>query len=139
MKPAQSKTKAETRAKTKAKTKRKSKKSRRIQNVPRVVIVAKLPEPKPAGKEFNLRELGQRSSRIVEFPQMKGRTVQAVRFYTSADENTVSIRFSDRTQLSLHFEPALVLTASLFKVMRWDSETIKEWPAIHSAPRNPEH
>jgi hypothetical protein len=64
---------------------------------------------------------------------MKGRTGQHVCFYTSADENTVAIRFRNRTQLSLRFEPALVLTAEL---KRWD--TIKEWLLIHSEPRNPE-
>jgi hypothetical protein len=46
-------------------------------------------------------------------------------------------RFRDRTQLSLHFEPALVLTSSLLKLKRWDTDTIKEWPLIHSEPRNP--
>jgi hypothetical protein len=102
-----------------------------------VVIVSELPKRPEPGKEFDLKERGLPGRRIVEFPQMKGRTVQRVRFYTSADENTVAIRFHDRTQLSLRFEPALILSAELLKLHRWDTDTLKEWPLIHSEPRNP--
>ena len=122
-----------------AKNKRKGKKLRRIRKALTVQIVdelAKRPEP---GKEFDLKERGRRNNRILEFPQMKGRTVQTVRFYSSPDENTVSIRFRDQTVLSLYFEPALVLRSDLIKINRWDAETLKEWAAIHSTPRNPEH
>ena len=115
----------------------KNKKPRRSQNIPKVVIVSELPKRPEPGKEFDLKELGLPGRRIVEFPQMKGRTVQRVRFYTSADENTVAIRFHDRTQLSLRFEPALILSAELLKLHRWDTDTLKEWPLIHSEPRNP--
>ena len=122
-----------------SKTKRKSKRSRRIKNVPAVELVTRLPKRPEAGKEFDLRERGRRGSRIVEFPQMKGRTIQTVRFYSSPEENTVSIRFRDQTVLSLYFEPGLVLRSDLIKANRWDAETIKEWPPIHSTPRNPEN
>jgi hypothetical protein len=118
-------------------TKSKSKQPRRTPKRPTVEIVSELPKRPEPGKEFDLREQGEPGTRIVEFPQMKGRTVQRVRFYTSADENTVAIRFRDRTQLSLYFEPALVLRADLLKLNRWDADTIKEWPSIHSEPRNP--
>src|SRR4029077_14504130 len=131
MKPVQSKTKPKTRPSNK------SKKSRPSLRVPKVVMVDELPRRPEPGKEFDLRERGLPGRRVVEFPQMKGRMVQRVRFYTSPDENTVAIRFRDRTQLSLHFEPALVLTSSLLKLTRWDTDTIKEWPLIHSEPRNP--
>ena len=107
-------------------------------NVPKVVMVSELPERPEPGKEFDLKELSRlRHHRIVEFPQMKGRTVQRIRFYSSSDENTIAIRFRDRTQLTLSIEPALVLNADLLKMYRWDAETIKEWPPIHSEPRNP--
>jgi hypothetical protein len=135
MKPAQNKNKPKT--KTKRKRSGKIKKSRRKMTVPKVVYGAELPKPEP-GKEFDLRELSRLPHhRIVEFPQMKGRTVQRIRFYSSSDENTVAIRFRDRTQLTLSIEPALVLNADLLKMHRWDTETIKEWPPIHSEPRNP--
>jgi len=120
------------------KNKRKSKKPRRLRKAPTVQVVDELQKRPEPGKEFDLRERGRRSNRIVEFPQMKGRTVQTVRFYSSADENTVAIRFRDRTQLSLYFEPALVLRSDLLRLNRWDADTIKEWPPIHSEPRNPE-
>src|SRR5690242_5706369 len=94
MKPARSKTKP------KARLSNKSKRSRRSLRVPKVEIVDELPKRPEPGKEYDLRERGLPGRRIVEFPQMKGRTVQRVRFYTSADENTVAIRFRDRTQLS---------------------------------------
>jgi hypothetical protein len=100
-----------------------------------VAELPRLPEP---GKEFDLRERGKRGSRIVEFPQMKGREVQTVRFYSSADENTISIAFRDQHVLSLHFEPALILTSSLLKLNRWDTDMVKEWPPISSEPRNPQ-
>jgi len=132
MKPAHSKTK------TRTKPSGKGKKPRRKLNTPKVVIVSELPKRPEPGKEFDLKERGLPGRRIVEFPQMKGRTVERVRFYTSADENTVAIRFRNRTQLSLRFEPALVLSADLLKLGRWDTDTIKEWPSIHSEPRNPD-
>jgi hypothetical protein len=121
-----------------AKNKHKSKKPRRISKAPTVQIVDELPKRPEPGKEFDLRERGRRNSRIVEFPQMKGRTVQTVRFYSSPDENTVSIRFRDQTVLSLYFEPTLVLRSDLLKINRWDADILKEWPTIHSTPRNPE-
>jgi hypothetical protein len=120
-----------------SKTKRKSKKPRRIHKAPTVEIVSELPKRPEPGKEFDLREQGERGGRIVEFPQMKGREVQTVRFHSNTDENTVSIAFRDQHVLSLHFEPALVLTSSLLKLNRWDADTIKVWPPIHSEPRNP--
>ena len=118
-------------------TKNKSKKRRRMPKAPTVEIVSELPKRSEPGKEFDLKERGLPGRRIVEFPQMKGRTLQRVRFYTSPDENTVAILFNNRTQLSLRFEPALVLSAELLKLKRWDADTIKEWPLIHSEPRNP--
>ena len=118
-------------------TKNKNKKMRRMPKAPTVEIVSELPKRPEPGKEFDLRERGLPGRRIVEFPQMKGRTLQRVRFYTSPDENTVAILFNNRTQLSLRFEPALVLSAELLKLKRWDADTIKEWPLIHSEPRNP--
>jgi hypothetical protein len=129
MKPAKSK--------TKTKPSSKGKKPRRKMNVPKVVYGEPTERPEP-GREFDLKELARLPHhRIVEFPQMKGRTVQRIRFYSSADENTIAIRFRDRTQLSFSIEPALVLSAGLLKLHRWDTETIKEWPPIHSEPRNP--
>jgi len=96
------------------------------------------PEPPEPGKEFDLKELARLPHhRIVEFPQMKGRTVERIRFYSSSDENTIAIRFRNRTQLTFSIEPALVLRSDLLKMHRWDTETIKEWPPIHSEPRNP--
>jgi hypothetical protein len=132
MKPAQSKTK------TKTKPSSKIKKSRRKLNVPKVITVAELPERPEPGKEFDLKELARLPHhRIVEFPQMKGRTVERIRFYSSSDENTIAIRFRNRTQLTFSIEPALVLRSDLLKMHRWDTDTIKEWPPIHSEPRNP--
>jgi hypothetical protein len=118
-------------------TRNKNKKPRRSQNIPKVVIVSELPKRPEPGKEYDLKERGWRGRRIVEFPQMEGRKVQAVRFHSNAEENTVSIAFRDRTQLSLHFEQALVLRAELLKLKKWDPDTLKEWPPIHSEPRNP--
>jgi len=101
-------------------------------------VIQKSPTVTQSGKEFDLREQGSPGQRIVEFPQMKGREVQTVHFHSNADENTISIAFRDRHVFSFHFEPALVLTSSLLKLNRRDTDTIKEWPSIHSEPRNPE-
>lgn len=103
-------------------TKDKSKKPRRMRSVPTVEIVAELPRRPEPGKEFDLRERGKCGSRIVEFPQMKGREVQAVRFYSSAEQNTISIALRDKHVLSLHFELGLTLTSSLLKLNRWDTD-----------------
>jgi hypothetical protein len=128
MKPAHSKTKAKTKPTSKIK------KPRRKLNVPKVVYGAGLPKPPELGKEFDLKERGKRGSRIVEFPQLKGREIQTVHFYSSADENTISIAFRDQHVLSLHFEPALVLTSSLLKLNRRDTDILKECRRSTASP-----
>jgi hypothetical protein len=116
----------------------KNKKSTRRRKAPEVVIVSELPERRAPGKDFDLRERAVDGRRTVEFPQIKGRIVQNVRFYTSADQHTLSVRFRDRTILTLNFEPGFILRSNLTKPRNWELHTIKEWPRIHSAPRNPE-
>ena len=116
----------------------KNKKSTRRRKAPEVVIVSELPERRAPGKDFDLREREVDGRRILEFPHVKGRTVQTVRFYTSADQHALSIRFRDRTILTFNFEPGFILSSNLTKPQDWELHTIKEWPPIRSAPRNPE-
>jgi hypothetical protein len=93
---------------------------------------------KPAGKGFELRERGKPGSRIVEFPQMKGRTIRRILFYTSADNHALSIRFADRTRFTLTFEPGFILSSELVRDTKWDEQKIKQWPPFFTTPGNPE-
>ncbi len=116
----------------------KNKKSTRRRKAPEVVIVAELPERRAPGKDFDLREREVDGRRTLQFPHVKGRIVETVRFYTSSDQHTLSIRFRDRTRLTFNFEPGFILRSDLTKSKDWELHTIKEWPPIRNAPRNPE-
>lgn len=93
---------------------------------------------KTAKTSLDLIEEKRATGRIITFPGVRGRTIERVRLFTSTDDHAISISFEDKVVLDLSFEPGLVVSAKLADMKTGDFHTIKEWPPILSAPRNPE-
>ena len=66
-------------------------------------------------------------TRFVEFPHVKGRTVEKVEFYTTSRYHSITINFQDRTSLIFTVEPCFRLGAEFAEVKPDDIRTIQEW------------
>jgi hypothetical protein len=71
--------------------------------------------------------------RMVEFPEVKGKTLEAVKLYLENDDTSLSLVFSDKTHLYLDLEPGLTVRADLsdWKTHNW--RPIKSWPPFQRA------
>jgi hypothetical protein len=72
--------------------------------------------------------------RRVEFPEMKGRTVENIEFYTSPDYHSISVTFDDKTSLSLDIDPipAFIVTPMHEKWKGANARVLRRWPTIRS-------
>ncbi len=72
-------------------------------------------------------------SRMVEFPEVKGKTLEALKLYLENDDTSLSLAFSDKTHLYLDLEPGLTVRADLsdWKTHNW--RPIKSWPPFQRA------
>ena len=71
--------------------------------------------------------------RMVEFPEVKGKTLEAVKLYLENDDTSLCLVFSDKTHLYLDLEPGLTVRADLsdWKTRNWRG--IKSWPPFQRA------
>jgi hypothetical protein len=91
---------------------------------------SKSPEPKPA---FNLIERRFNGRRFVEFPQMKGKTVEKIELFTTQEYHSIDLHFADKTYVALVIEPCFALRAAYYDATG-ESDTISdEWVPVHSA------
>ena len=72
-------------------------------------------------------------TRFVDFPQMKGKTVEKIEFFTTSEYHSITIDFQDKTALTLTVEPCFLLGSEFSDIKTGNQETIHEWPLIHSA------
>jgi hypothetical protein len=70
--------------------------------------------------------------KLVQFPNMKGRTVEAIELDTSSDHHAVSVRFADKTELWLVLETGFTMRAEHVDMQTGDSRLLKRWPEIRS-------
>lgn len=87
---------------------------------------------KPSRKLRSRQKPGNSSNRIMEFPQARGRTVERVELVTNAEYHCVSIRFKDKTDLSLVINPSLTFNAEFSDWKTHDQRVLKRWPPIRS-------
>jgi hypothetical protein len=71
-------------------------------------------------------------ARLVKFPQVKGRTVEKVELSLDSDYHCVSIRFKDKTDLTVVIDPALTFQATYSEWMAGNQKVLKRWPVIQS-------
>jgi len=74
--------------------------------------------------------------RFVEFPGMKGRTVEKIELFTMSDYHSLTVYFQDKTFLSLVLEPSLLLDSHFSDVSTGDERIVKRWPTVRSATSN---
>jgi len=70
--------------------------------------------------------------RFVDFPQVKGKTIERIHLYTSTDYHCITIDFKDQTCLNLAIEPSFTINAELQQLKKGNIEVVAEWPPIHA-------
>ena len=73
-----------------------------------------------------------RRSRLVEFPEARGRTVERVELSTASDFPCVSIRFQDNTDLTVLVDPWLTFQVDYSKWKAGNQKILKRWPVFRS-------
>jgi hypothetical protein len=66
-------------------------------------------------------------ARVLEFPQARGRTVELVELIADTDYHCLSIRFKDKTDLSVVIDPMFSFRANFSDWKTHDQRVIKEW------------
>jgi len=69
---------------------------------------------------------------MVEFPQVKGRMVEKVQLFTSAECRSISIRFADKTDLRVVIDSWFTFQADHSDWRTGNQRVLKRWPAIRS-------
>ena len=72
--------------------------------------------------------------RFVDFPQVNGKTVERIHFYTATDYHSITIDFQDHTSLNLEIEPSFTINAELQQIEKGDTHTLAEWPRSGCLP-----
>lgn len=83
-----------------------------------------------AGRTRARRETS--NTRLVKFPQARGRTVEKVELSLDSDYHCVSIRFKDNTDLSVVIDPALTFQATYSDWKAGNQKVLKRWPVVRS-------
>ena len=68
-------------------------------------------------------------SRLVQFPEARGRTVEKVELSTDSDFPCISIRFQDKTDLTVMIDPCLTFSASYSDWKTGNQRLLKRWRA----------
>jgi hypothetical protein len=86
-----------------------------------------------AGKPPHLIEKKFPGRKFVEFPEMKGRTVEKIEVFTTPEYHSITIAFQDKTLLNLAVEPGFTLRGSLQSIRTGNARVLRRWPPILSA------
>jgi len=62
---------------------------------------------RPKLRSLQLKQRKSLHSRLVEFPSVKGRTVEKIEFLTMADSHSITIRFQDKLALGPEHRPRI--------------------------------
>ena len=90
-------------------------------------------KPKPSRVPFSLVERKFEGRKFVEFPQMKGKTLDKVELFTTPEYHSISLDFQDKILLALRIEPCFALQAAYSDFHTGDQEILEEWLPVHSA------
>jgi hypothetical protein len=92
----------------------------------------KQPASKTTQKPRRSPQRKARYSRLVEFPEARGRTVEKVELSTDSDFPCISIRFKDNTDLTFVIDPALTFQADYSGWKDGEQKVLKRWPVFRS-------
>ncbi len=82
---------------------------------------------------FNLVERRMDGRKSIEFPQMKGKTLDMITLDTTPEYHTIDLDFADGTTLALRLEPCFSLRATYSDPETGDQEIGENWLPVHSA------
>jgi len=71
-------------------------------------------------------------SRVVQFPEVRGLTVEKVVLSTDSDFPCVSIRFQDNTDLTVLVDPWLTFQVDYSRWKAGNQKILKRWPVFRS-------
>jgi hypothetical protein len=71
-------------------------------------------------------------SRLVQFPEARGRTVEKVELSIDSDFPCVSIRFQDKTDLTVVIDPWLTFQVDYSRWKAGNQKVLKRWPVFRS-------
>jgi hypothetical protein len=71
-------------------------------------------------------------ARVVQFPEVRGRTVEKVVLSTDSDFPCISIRFQDNTDLTVLVDPWLTFKADYSRWKDGNQKILKRWPVFRS-------
>jgi hypothetical protein len=71
-------------------------------------------------------------SRVVQFPEVRGLTVEKVVLSTDSDFPCVSIRFQDNTDLTVVIDPWLTFQVDYSRWKAGNQKVLKRWPVFRS-------
>jgi hypothetical protein len=73
-----------------------------------------------------------RTSRKLEFPQAKGKTVELVELSVAEDDYSITVRFEDKTALHFDVAPCVAVLSALEDWKTGELQVIKRWKPIRS-------
>ncbi len=79
-----------------------------------------------------LEERTHGPSRLMEFPEVKGRTVEKVELSADPDFPCFSIRFQDNTDLTVVIYPGLTFRVDYSEWKAGKQKMLKRWPVVRS-------
>jgi|SRR6267154_5357741 len=71
--------------------------------------------------------------KFIEFPGVKGRTVEKIEMFTAAEHHSITVAFQDKTVLVLALEPGFTLQVRLESLKSGNAKVIRRWRRIRSA------
>lgn len=71
-------------------------------------------------------------SRLVEFPEARGRVVEKVELSTDSDFPCISIRFQDNIDLTVVINPRLTFRVDCSSWKAGKQKVLKRWPVFRS-------
>jgi len=71
-------------------------------------------------------------SRVIQFPEVRGLTVEKVVLSTDSDFPCVSIRFQDNTDLTVLIDPWLTFQVDYSRWKAGNQKILKRWPVFRS-------
>jgi hypothetical protein len=81
----------------------------------------------PQKRQSELKRKRLAYARVLEFPQAKGRTVELVELIADTDYHCLSIRFKDKTDLSVVIDSMLMFNANFSDWKTNNQRIIKTW------------
>ena len=91
-----------------------------------------LPNKSPRKFRRATKKAKSRYSRLVEFPEVSGLTVEKVVLSSDSDFPCISIRFTDNTDLTVVIDPWLSFQADYSRWKAGNQKVLKRWPVFRS-------